>query len=128
MMATGGQAEHPLDGVRADDLNVLQQEDEILAATSKAADGEQGTAGEGFHWQDGILYQQWTPLRRATDTMTIEQLVLPFRCRKTVLQVAHQFPMAGHLGKRTADRVRQRFYWLSLFHEFYRACGKCQKC
>ena len=40
MMATGGQAEHPLDGVRAYDLNVLQQEDEILAATRKAADGE----------------------------------------------------------------------------------------
>ena len=37
---------------------------------------------------------------------SIEQLVLPTRCRQAVMGLAHNIPMAGHLGRRkTAKRV-----------------------
>ena len=31
--------------------------------------------------------------------MTVEQLVLPAKCRGAVLQLAHAIPITGHLGK-----------------------------
>ena len=124
--------EGQLNRLTASELKVLQQNDETLEAVRRAADGEQSTAGGGFFKKDGVIYRRWTPPGRDTDAMTVEQLVLPSPCRRTVLKVAHQIPLAGHLGKtKTADRVRQRFYWPSLFkdvEEFCRSCGECQKC
>jgi hypothetical protein len=41
----------------------------------------------------------------------IEQLVLPIQCRKPVLDLVHNIPMAGHMGKnKTARRVPEIFY------------------
>ena len=49
----------------------------------------------GFYRRDGLLYRLWT--QPGCDEMTTEQLVLPMRCRKAVLEVAHNIPLAGHL-------------------------------
>ena len=72
------------------------------------------------------------PPRQDSGVAAIEQLVLPQSCRQTVLEVAHQIPLAGHLGKnKTADRVRQRFYWPTLFKDveyLCKSCAECQKC
>ena len=61
----------------------------------------------------------------------MEQLILPLQCRKTTLQLAHDIPLAGHMGKeKTARRVLQRFYWPTLYRdvaEYCRSCGVCQK-
>ena len=44
--------------------------------------------------------------------MTVEQLVLPKKCGRKVMEMAHSIALAGHLGKKkTTDRVLQRFYW-----------------
>lgn len=47
------------------------------------------------------------------------------------LQLAHEVPMAGHLGKhKTAKLITQRFYWPTLYkdvEEFCRCCQTCQK-
>ena len=46
----------------------------------------------------------------------VEQLVLPMQCRKAVLQLAHEVPLAAHLGKnKTAKRILSRFYWPNLY-------------
>ena len=95
----------------------------------KAAIGGVSTAGTGFFEREGLLYRRWTPRGRDED-MAIEQLVLPTPCRKTVLQLAHELPLAGHMGKKkTSERILQRFYWPTLFHdvaEHCRICGECQ--
>ena len=63
--------------------------------------------------------------------MAVEELVLPLQCRKTVLELAHEIPLAGHLGKdKTARRILQRFYWPTLYRdvtELCRTCAPCQK-
>ena len=64
--------------------------------------------------------------------MAAEQLVLPLQCRRTVLKLAHEVSLAGHLGKeKTARRVLQRFYWPTLYYrdvgEFCKTCGTCQE-
>ena len=61
----------------------------------------------------------------------MDQLVLPTQCRKAVLQLAHEVPIAGHLGKhKTAKRILRRFYWPTLYkdvEDFCRSCQVCQK-
>lgn len=40
------------------------------------------------------------------------QFVVPKACRESVLTVAHDSPLSGHLGtKKTAERVTSNFYW-----------------
>lgn len=35
--------------------------------------------------------------------------------------------MAGHLGKKTTDRILKRFYWPGIFHDRAESCERCQK-
>ena len=84
----------------------------------------------GFFKKEGLLYRRWTPPGRDEDEMSIEQLVLPQKCRETVLQFAHKVPLAGHMGNTKMARILHRFYWPSLFKDV--ADCKCyqerQKC
>lgn len=58
-------------------------------------------------------------------------MVVPFRCRKELLKLAHTTPFAGHLGKtKTTQRLLQRFYWPGIFRDvadYCRSCSICQK-
>ena len=119
-------------GVTGDQLQELQQEDPTLAEVRRAAEGQLSTAGIGFFMRDGLLYRNWKPPGHLGEETSVEQLVLPIQCRKTVLEVAHKIPLAGHLGRdKTSRRILQRFYWPTLYRdvkEFCRSCGSCQKC
>ena len=61
----------------------------------------------------------------------VEQLVLPQKCRKVVLDLAHSNPLTGHMEKKeTAQRILQRFYWPTLYRdtaEYCRSGSGCQK-
>ena len=60
----------------------------------------------------------------------MEQVVLPRQCRRAVLELAHTIPLGGHLGKKTTEKIQQRFYWPMLFRDvadFCRSCDQCQK-
>ena len=121
---------HTLD-ITAEELKTLQESDTTLEAIRKAAGGSPSTAGVGFFRRDDLVYRRWIPPGRDSEDMAVEQLVLPLQCRKTVLQLAHEIPLAGHLGKdKTASRILQRFYWPTLYRdvaEFCHSCGPCQK-
>ena len=61
--------------------------------------------------KDGLLYRRWMPPHRCCDGMEVEQLILPVQCRSRVLQLqlAHNIPLAGHLGKdKTTQQILQR--------------------
>lgn len=112
-------------------FRTLQETDTTLENIRLAADGKVSTAGTGFFRWDGLLYRCWIPPGRDTEEMTAEQLVLPLQCRKTVLKIAHEIPLAGHLGQnKTAQRILQRFYWPTLYRDiadFCRSCTSSQK-
>ena len=118
--------------ISAEELQRLQEEDPSLSTIKKAAEGEANAAGVGFYKKDGLLYRKWTPPGRDEDEMAVQQLVLPVQCREAVLQLAHNVPLAGHMGKtKTSRRILQRFYWPSLFRDvakYCRSCPECQKC
>ena len=122
-------SKHPLE-ISAVELKVLQDKDETLVKIRRAADGHPCSAGPGFFRRDGLLYRRWTPPGRGEES-AVEQLVLPQECRKTVLELGHEIPLAGHLGKeKTRQRILRRFYWPTLYkdvEEFCQTCVVCQK-
>ena len=62
--------------------------------------------------------------------MAVDQIVLPKKCRNSVLHIAHTIPTAGHLGKKMANRILGRLYWPTLYRDvadFCRSCEACQK-
>ncbi|XP_016307287.1 melanocyte protein PMEL-like [Sinocyclocheilus anshuiensis] len=56
-------------------------------------------------------------------------LVVPKTKTETVMELAHAFPMAGHLGgENTVLRIRDRFHWPGLDAEVKRFCRSCPMC
>ena len=92
---------HYLD-LTTEEFSELQQTDPSLQETWTAF-REKKLTGDKFFLQTNILYREWSP---PGQTAVIEQLVLPQKCRAKVLELAHQIPLAGHLGRdKTADRL-----------------------
>ena len=73
----------------------------------------------GFYYEDGLLYRKWRPDGSAEgDLRTCKQLVLPQQCRQQVLRLAHDVPLAGHMGiARTKERILQWYYCPGIFTE-----------
>ena len=116
--------------INRDTLKTLQDTDNSLKDVREAADLHPADKGVGFYGKEGLLYRWWGPTK-GKDGPPIEQLVLPSQCRNTVLQLAHDIPLAGHLGKeKTSQRILERFYWPTLYRDvanFCKGCGCCQK-
>ena len=114
----------------AGELRELQEADETLAKVREMADGHANSAGVSFFKREGLVYRRWTPTGRGEE-YGIEQLVLPKACRKAVLELRHEIPLAGHLSvQKTRQRIVCRFYWPTVFkdiEEFCKCCEKCQK-
>ena len=68
----------------------------------------------------------YTPPGR--EGMDIEYLVLSKECRHTMLELACDIPLTGHLGKeKTRQRVLRRSLLADNFQEFCQCCSVCQK-
>ncbi len=84
------------------EFKTLQQSDPTLQTVLQAAKGHPSKAGVGFVEKDGLIYRRWKPPRQGPDG-AIEQLVLPQECRKEILELSHDVPFAGHLGKDSSE-------------------------
>ena len=116
--------------INRDTLKTLQDTDNSLKDVHEAADLHPADKGVGFYRKEGLLYRWWGPTK-GKDGPPIEQLVLPSQCYNTVLYLAHDIPLVGHLGKeKTSQRILERFYWPTLYRDianFCKGCGRCQK-
>ena len=115
------------------ELREWQQKDKSLKnVTSRAREsGDMADERVGFFYKQGLLYRKWRPDQPNGQVKECQQLVLPKKCRKIVLRLAHAVSMAGHLGvAKTKDRILQRYYWPGIFKdtaEYCRSCEVCQK-
>lgn len=85
-----------------------------------------------FVVEDGLLSRKWrNPVARVDDpTAVTYQIVAPQGLRLQILDLAHDNPMAGHLGvKKTKARVLEHFWWPRVSKsiiEYVRSCRTCQ--
>ena len=84
----------------ATELRDAQQEDPTLAIARGVAEGNKDlSGGEGFYYQDGLLYRHWEPKGQVHGAGSFEQIVLPLKTRDAVVAIAHKIPLSGHFGK-----------------------------
>ena len=105
-----------------EELELAQKSDPTLAEARCQAD----VGGKSYLWHDGLLY-------RVREVKTQEepelQIVLPSKCRESVLELAHSAPLAGHFGKRkTTECILKRFFWPGVQKEVQALCRSCPKC
>ena len=121
-----GDAAVPGDDLRKD------QEDPSLESVREmvTADDDKCESNVRFVKRDGFIYRVWRPRGTTVGNwQTCQQLVLPKKYRATVLQLAHDIPVGGHLGiKKTKDRILQRYFWLGVFSNVKRYCQRCEIC
>ena len=133
--SVGDEASMDTNGVLAANpakLKDWQQRDPTLVKVRELAAGGQvgDNARASFYYKEGLLHRQWHPQGTSPgDVRSCEQLVLPRACRSLVLRLAHDIPMAGHLGvTKTKDRILQRYYWPGIFKEVAEYCRSCEVC
>ena len=80
---------------------------------------------------DDVLMRKWRPSDRpATEVWSaVEQVVLPESFRPEVLRLAHETPLAGHLGiRKTQAKILRHFYWPRLHRDVVAICRSCHSC
>jgi transposase InsO family protein len=120
-----------LGAINSTELGRLQREDDSLVGCRESAEKQivRTTGTEGrvvFRWRRGVLYRGYSTEEEKEPWW---QIVVPESLRKGVLSLAHEPPMAGHLGqKKTLDRIWKLFYWPGLCTDVRRFVGSCDQC
>ena len=84
-----------------------------------------------FYKQNRVLMRKWRPPDAPADEewTVVHQIVVPKVYRTEVISIAHDIPMAGHLGvKKTRDKIWQHFWWPSLKKDVSEYCKSCHTC
>ena len=112
--------------MNGEELREAQELDEMLRGVREALKAK-GDVVEGECYQkDGKMYRKGMKGGRRE---SVEQLVLPGKCREMVMGIGHSIPLAGHLRRRkTLKRVLQRFWWPRNSKDVGEFCQACSKC
>ena len=114
--------------ISAEELKALQEAADpiyTLEALRGMVGKEESEDGVIVKWRKGLLYR----VGKEREMQTREQLVLPTKCRRVVMELAHSIPLAGHLGEhKTTDRTPQRFYWPTVRRDVAEFCRRCESC
>ena len=77
---------------------------------------------------NGLMYRKFTSSPEKGPVIH-KQLVLPLSLRESVLEVAHDSILGGHLAtKKTYDRVTSNFFWPGAYDDVTRYCQSCDIC
>ena len=123
----------PCPSVKREQLIEAQQHDAELVQLAKEAVSEEEMTKHAhcYYLKSGILMRKWRPPDAPTleEWQVVHQIVLPKCCRKEVMSLAHESPMAGHLGiNKTYNRVLSHFFWPKMRHDVAEFCETCHTC
>ncbi|XP_033761705.1 uncharacterized protein LOC117343459 [Pecten maximus] len=115
------------------DIKTAQGEDDSLKSVwEMAKNGTTKDRSDGgqsrFYVSRGLLFREFKSPISANGHL-FKQLVVPTVYRPTVLQLAHESMMAGHMGaKRTLERITTEFFWPGITSDVTRYCRSCDVC
>ncbi|XP_040209167.1 uncharacterized protein LOC120940401 [Rana temporaria] len=108
------------------------QTDQTLAQLRSSADRPPAeNCKQKLYWEKGKLYREGLPAEGNESDTRSRQLVVPSQFRGQLLKVAHEIPLAGHLGiTKTRGRLMHNFYWPTMrtdIADYCRSCVTCQR-
>ena len=117
------------DDISPDDFRKAQDGDDTLTKIRALADsGKTFPSKNGYvKWcrRDSLVYREYT----SSDNTVSSQLLVPQSLRTTVMRLAHESIMAGHMAtKHTVSRVLSEFYWPGVQTDVKRFCQSCDIC
>ena len=81
-----------------------------------------------FYKQNGVLMRKWRPPDAPANDewQIVHQIVVPKVYHRQVISIAHDSPMAGHLGvRKTHDMILNHFWWPTLRKDVFEYCRSC---
>ncbi len=99
---------------------------ELVVSEEELAD-----MASGYFLKNDVLLRKWTPSYASTqdDWSIVTQVVVPNKFRNEILSLAHDSPLAGHLGvTKTYDRILRQFFWPGLKRDVKLHCRTCHTC
>ena len=84
-----------------------------------------------FYMRSGMLMCKWRPPTISPDEeWQVSHQIVVLKCYcEDVLSLAHELPLAGHLGiKKTYQKVLSHFYWPGLHRDVVKYCRACHTC
>ena len=116
-------------GINVETLIQMQNSDKSLEIPMGKAlstwDESEGLK-EAFFYENDILKRKWQSDDQSRSGI---QVVLPKQLRNIVVTLAHDRPLAGHLGvEKTKQRVLRSFYWPGVFRDVKNYCASCDTC
>ncbi|GFW47333.1 hypothetical protein TNCV_335051 [Trichonephila clavipes] len=98
----------------------LQRMDESLRSVWGQAENKQNA----YDIDDGVLVHI-----ESICGENVKQVVLPTCKREEVMRMAHEIPLAGHLGEsKTKQRIKYSFFWPKLKQDVKSFCQSCKTC
>ncbi|KAJ1126630.1 hypothetical protein NDU88_005037 [Pleurodeles waltl] len=115
-------------GPAREELSVAQQTCPTLEGLRqqavKQANGDVSDSHR-VYWEDNLLYTEHRDPKPGAD----RRLVIPQEYRKFLLTLAHDIPLAGHLGQmKTWDRLVPLFHWPRMSEDTKEFCKSCETC
>ena len=108
----------------------VEQDPSLQSVRARAMDGrviQLNSCVSSFVKERGLIYRRLTQ----ESGERRKQLVVPAKYRPSVLKLAHNTALGGHLGKqKTLTRVQAHFYWPGMGQEvtrYVRSCDICQR-
>ena len=105
---------------------------EISALFGKALDeNEAAKIPNCYYVKNGVLLRKWRPVDSPADEewKVKHQIVIPKSYRSEILSIAHETPLAGHLGvNKTYDKILNDFFWPGLKADVSKYCKTCHTC
>ena len=115
--------------VDREELIQLQEADPSLAKySSKTEPKIKGKAQVSFVKRNGVLCRLYTNIA-VEGGRTIKQVLVPDSLRQSVMELAHDSIMGGHMGvRKTTDKIMATFYWPGIQGDVTRFCRSCDVC
>ena len=109
-----------------------KKDPELLRLRLRAQPSEEADkVSECYYLNGDVLMRKWRPPDAKPDEewQVVHQIVVPQVYRQEIIKLAHDTPMAGHLGvKKTSFKILQHFYWPGLNKDVSEFCKSCHEC
>ena len=114
-------------------LILEQQKDSTLSSLFQNMVSEDGISSVPccYYKKNGVLMRKWRPPDVPSDAewAVKHQVVLPKSYRNGVLSMAHETPLAGHLGvSKTYNKILNHFFWPLIKTDVSNFCRSCHTC
>ena len=120
LLNAGGQSREELSQGQKDCLTLESLRQQAIAHQEGSTSGT-----HRWYWEEGLLYSKARDPKHGAS----RRVVVPQKYREFLLTLAHDIPLAGHLGQtKNWERLVPHFFWPNMSEKVKEVCSSCTTC